>query len=40
MLHYLPTYASEANPIERVWWHLREQIILVIAVRRWSNCLI
>ncbi len=26
VLHYLPTYAPEANPIECVWWHLHEQI--------------
>jgi transposase len=25
-LHFLPTYAPEANPIERVWWHLREEV--------------
>jgi transposase len=25
-LHFLPTYAPQANPIERVWWHLREEI--------------
>lgn len=25
-LHYLPTYAPETNPIERVWWHLHETI--------------
>jgi transposase len=25
-LHYLPKYAPECNPIERVWWHLREEI--------------
>jgi putative transposase len=25
-LHFLPTYAPEANPVERVWWHLREEI--------------
>src|SRR5207248_7210735 len=25
-LHYLPTYAPETNPIERVWWHLHEEI--------------
>ncbi len=25
-LHYLPKYAPEMNPIERVWWHLREEI--------------
>ena len=25
-LHFLPSYAPEANPIERVWWHLREEI--------------
>jgi putative transposase len=22
----LPTYAPETNPIERVWWHLHEEI--------------
>jgi transposase len=26
VLHYLPTYAPETNPIERVWWHLHEQV--------------
>jgi putative transposase len=26
VLHYLPKYAPECNPIERVWWHLREEI--------------
>jgi len=26
VVHYLPTYAPETNPIERVWWHLHEQI--------------
>ena len=25
-LHYLPTYAPECNPIERVWWHLHEEV--------------
>ena len=25
-LHYLPKYAPETNPIERVWWHLHDQI--------------
>lgn len=25
-LHYLPLYAPETNPIERVWWHLHEEI--------------
>ena len=25
-LHFLPPYAPEANPIERVGWHLREEI--------------
>jgi len=25
-LHFLPTYSPEANPIERVWWHLHEEI--------------
>jgi putative transposase len=26
VLHYLPTYAPDANPIERIWWHLHEEI--------------
>lgn len=26
VLHFLPTYAPDANPIERVWWHLHETI--------------
>ena len=26
VLHYLPTYAPETNPIERVWWHLHDEI--------------
>jgi putative transposase len=25
-LHYLPKYAPETNPIERVWWHLHEEV--------------
>jgi putative transposase len=25
-LHFLPAYSPKDNPIERVWWHLREQI--------------
>jgi transposase len=25
-LHYLPKYAPETNPIERVWWHLHETL--------------
>ena len=25
-LHYLPKFAPETNPIERVWWRLRETI--------------
>jgi transposase len=25
-LHFLPTYAPETNPIERVWWHLLETL--------------
>jgi transposase len=24
VLHFLPKYAPETNPIERVWWHLHE----------------
>ncbi len=26
VLHFLPKYAPQANPIERVWWHLHETI--------------
>ena len=26
VLHYLPTRSPDANPIERVWWHLHEEI--------------
>jgi putative transposase len=26
VLHYLPTSAPETNPIERLWWHLHEEI--------------
>jgi putative transposase len=26
VLHYLPLYAPEANPVERVWWHLHDEI--------------
>jgi transposase len=26
VLHFLPAYSPKDNPIERVWWHLREEI--------------
>jgi hypothetical protein len=26
VLHYLPKYAPETNPIERIWWHMHETI--------------
>ena len=26
VLHFLPKYAPECNPVERVWWHLHEEI--------------
>lgn len=26
VIHYLPTYAPQTNPIERVWWHLHEEV--------------
>jgi len=26
VLHYLPFYSPKHDPIERVWWHLHEQI--------------
>jgi transposase len=25
-LHYLPKYAPDTNPLERVWWHLHDEI--------------
>jgi putative transposase len=25
-LHYLPVYAPETNPVERLWWHLHEEV--------------
>jgi transposase len=26
VMHYVPKYAPETNPIERLWWHLHEEI--------------
>jgi transposase len=26
VVHYLPAYAPETNPVERVWWHLHEEV--------------
>jgi transposase len=26
VLHFLPKYDPKSNPIERVWWHLHEEI--------------
>ena len=26
VIHYLPTYTPDANPIERVWWRLHEAV--------------
>ncbi len=26
VLHYLPTYSPDTNPIERVWWRLHEAV--------------
>ena len=26
VLHYLPAYSPQDNPVERVWWHLHEQV--------------
>jgi transposase len=26
VLHYLPKYSPETNPIERVWWHMHETL--------------
>jgi putative transposase len=25
-IHYLPRYAPETNPIERLWWHLHDEV--------------
>ncbi len=25
-LHFLPACSPKDNPVERVWWHLREQV--------------
>ena len=25
-IHFLPTYSPDTNPIERVWWHLHEEV--------------
>ena len=45
VVHYLPAYAPQTNPIERVWWHLHEEVTrnhrcttmaeLMIRVRDW-----
>ena len=47
VLHYLPKYAPETNPIERIWWHLHETITrnhrcrtideLLAEVHDWAN---
>jgi putative transposase len=26
VLHYLPLYAPDTNPIERIWWHLHDEV--------------
>jgi transposase len=26
VLHYLPAYSPDTNPIERVWWHLHDEV--------------
>jgi transposase len=26
VLHYLPAYSPDDNPIERVWWHLHKEV--------------
>ncbi len=25
-IHFLPRYSPDLNPIERIWWHLHEEI--------------
>lgn len=47
VVHYLPAYAPETNPIERVWWHLHNEVTrnhrcatmdeLLEMVRDWLN---
>jgi transposase len=29
-LHWLPKRAPKANPIERIWWHLHEEITFTL----------
>lgn len=46
-IHFLPAYAPESNPIERVWWHMHEMVTrnhrcadideLVAQVYEWFN---
>jgi transposase len=48
VLHYLPKYAPETNPIERVWWHMHETLTrnhrcqsleqLLDQVYEWTDC--
>ena len=26
VVHYLPTYSPDCNPVERVWWRLHEAV--------------
>lgn len=26
VIHFLPKYSPDLNPIERIWWHLHEEI--------------
>jgi transposase len=47
VLHFLPKYAPQTNPIERIWWHLHETLTrnhrcrsieeLLEAVRCWAD---
>jgi putative transposase len=48
VLHYLPTYAPDCNPVERVWWRLHEAVTrnhrcasmreLLDLTFRWFSC--
>jgi hypothetical protein len=37
VLHQLPKYAPECNPVERVWWRLREEITRNHRCRTWGE---
>ena len=36
-VHLLPPHSPDLNPIERVWWHLHENITLMGRGSHWSR---